>query len=449
MKISYHEYLTFLRRFHTKDEINFTIPKPFEFLKRDYQSKKLQKIFEILSERVGIEDYYINYKIRANKLKPGIWGNKLGNIIETEKENRLKRQEKLKEKIIAEMKPFSFYDEDERKYKEKISNEPIPPNFPPFRANAIKWLSQVNIYNDMIRKEKEERENRIKERMQKTFNASKLPPRMHMHMLELKRKEEEEKLYGKKVYNKHLKQKFHAKKIPDFKRLQNEFETKLDEMKKAAVPTVPEPFTFHEPKKKIPLYDFFDNENDPNYKNPVLKKNNIDDVIKKMKRKPKIEPKSTKSLDLLMEVRRKEIEERERKVEEKMLEDLLRKERQDRLKERVQNSKAIIDNKKQLEENRRKLQEDFINNLQKNKESYQNELQRRLEKVYAAPLMLEQIGSGKGEKFTMNKNTKDDLNELLADQEDNDAMMDENENQDENVQVEADDEYDENNEEKE
>ena len=50
-----------------------------------------------------------------------------------------------------------------------------------------------------------------------------------------------------------------------------------------------------------------------------------------------------------MEVRRKEIEERERKVEEKMLEDLLRKERQDRLKERVQNSKAIIDNKKQLE----------------------------------------------------------------------------------------------------
>ena len=450
MKISYHEYLTFLRRYNTKDEINFTIPKPFEFLKRDYQSKKLRKIFEILSERVGIEDYYINYRIRANKLKPGIWGNQLGNIIETEKANRLKRQEKLKEKIIAEMKPFSFYDEDERKYKEKISSEPIPPNFPPFRANAIKWLSQVNIYNDMIRKEKEERENRVRERMQKTFNASKLPPRMHMHMLELKKKEEEEKLYGKKNYNKNFdkKSQFHAKKIPDFKRLQNEFESKLDEMKKAAVPTVPEPFTFHEPKKKIPLYDFFDNENDPNYKNPVLKKSNINEVIKKMKRKPKIEPKSTKSLDLLMEVRRKEIEERERKVEEKMLEDLLRKERQDRLKERVQNSKAIIDNKKQLEENRRKLQEDFMNNLQKNKESYQNELQRRLEKVYAAPLMLEQIGSGKGEKFTMNKNTKDDLNELLADQEDND-VMDENENQDENVQVEADDEYDEANEEKE
>ena len=30
--ISYHEYLTFLRRFHRKDQINFTIPEPFEFL---------------------------------------------------------------------------------------------------------------------------------------------------------------------------------------------------------------------------------------------------------------------------------------------------------------------------------------------------------------------------------------------------------------------------------
>ena len=38
--ISYHEYLTFLRRFHRKDQINFTIPEPFEFLKKNYQKKK-------------------------------------------------------------------------------------------------------------------------------------------------------------------------------------------------------------------------------------------------------------------------------------------------------------------------------------------------------------------------------------------------------------------------
>ena len=414
MKISYHEYLTFLRRYHTKDEINFTIPEPFEFLKKDYQKKKLEKIREILEERVRIEDYYIQYKFVPNKLKEGIWGNQLDDMVKNEKEIRLKRQEKLKEKIIAEMKPFSFYDEDERKYKERLQQESIPPQFPPFRANAIKWLSQVNIYQDMLKKEKEERERRIKERIEKTMNASKLPPRMQMYADELKKRKEEEE--NESLRSKSTIYRFRANKVPDFAKLQEEFENKLDAMKKAAIPTKPEPFTFHEPKKKIELCKFLDNENNPQAKNPRMK-NDINAVIQKMQRKPKIEPASTHSLDLLMETRRKELEERQRKINEQKLEDQLRKERQDRLKERVQNSKAIVDNKKQLEENRRKQQEDFRNNLIKKRESYEAELQRRVEKVYNRPLMLEQIGQ-KGEKFSMGKNTKDDLNELLSEQAD-------------------------------
>ena len=414
MKISYHEYLTFLRRYHTKDQINFTIPEPFDFLKKDYQKKKLEKIREILEERVQIEDYYLNYKFEPNKLKEGIWGNQMEDMVKNEKEIRLKRQEKLKEKIIAEMKPFSFYDEDERKYKERLQQESIPPQFPPFRANAIKWLSQVNIYQDMLKKEKEERENRIRERIEKTMNASKLPPRMQMYADEMKKKKENED--NESTRSKSSTYKFKANKVPDFAKLQEEFENKLDAMKKSAIPTKIVPFTFHEPKKKIELCKFLDNENNPQSKNPKMK-NNINEIIKKMQRKPKIEPASTHSLDLLMETRRRELEEKQRKINEQKLEDQLRKERQDRLKERVQNSKAIVDNKKQLEENRRKQQEDFRNNLIKKRESYENELQRRVEKVYNKPLMLEQIGN-LGEKFSMGKNTKDDLNELLSEQAD-------------------------------
>ena len=414
MKISYHEYLTFLRRYHTKDQINFTIPEPFDFLKKDYQKKKLEKIREILEERVQIEDYYLNYKFEPNKLKEGIWGNQMEDMVKNEKEIRLKRQEKLKEKIIAEMKPFSFYDEDERKYKERLQQESIPPQFPPFRANAIKWLSQVNIYQDMLKKEKEERENRIRERIEKTMNASKLPPRMQMYADEMKKKKENED--NESTRSKSSTYKFKANKVPDFAKLQEEFENKLDAMKKSAIPTKIVPFTFHEPKKKIELCKFLDNENNPQSKNPKMK-NNINEIIKKMQRKPKIEPASTHSLDLLMETRRRELEEKQRKINEQKLEDQLRKERQDRLKERVQNSKAIVDNKKVLEENRRKQQEDFRNNLIKKRESYENELQRRVEKVYNKPLMLEQIGN-LGEKFSMGKNTKDDLNELLSEQAD-------------------------------
>ena len=415
IEISYHEYLTFLRRFHRKDQLNFTIPEPFEFLKKDYQRKKIQKIKEILEDRVKDEDYFVYYQFHANELKKGIWGNRMQNIIEYEKEQRQLRTEKLKEKIIAEMKPFSFYEKDERKYKEKIKQEPIPPTFPPFRANAIKWLSQVLIYEDMLKQEKEEREQRIRERMEKTKLASKLPPRMQMYEEERKERERQKKLnYQKELIQERKLRQFKAKEVPDFLKLQTEFENKLNEMKRAAKPTIPEPFTFHEPKKKVALLcKYLDQENDHNAKNP-RPKTDINKIIKKMQRKPKIEPKSTHCLDLLMDLRRKELEEKERQIKVKEIEDNIRAEHQARLRERVWNSKAIVDNTNQLNENRLRQQEEFKAKLQKQKDSYNAELKRRLEKVYNRPLLVEQVGN-KGEKFSLNKNNQEDLNEMLLD----------------------------------
>ena len=417
--ISYHEYLTFLRRFHHKDQINFTIPEPFEFLKKNYQKKKIQKIKEILEERVKDEDYFVYYQFHANELKKGIWGNQMQNIIEYEKEQRQQRTEKLKEKIIAEMKPFSFYEKDERKYKEKIKQEPIPPTFPPFRANAIKWLSQVLIYEDMLKQEEEERNIRIKERMEKTAKASKLPPRMDMYEKERKDREEQKKLELKRIeYEENEKRKFKAKKVPEFSRLQQEFEDKLkrmkDERKKERKALKPIPFTFHEPKKKVAeLCQYLDQENDPYVKNPKRqgKDEEIKEIIKRMQRKPKIEPKSTHSLDLLMELRRKELEDKENQQKLKELEDNIRAEQQSRLRERVLNSKAIVDHTNQLNEIKQKRMEEFREELQRQEESYKAELARRLERVYNRPLLVEQVGN-KGEKFSLNRNNLEDLDEL-------------------------------------
>ena len=417
--ISYHEYLTFLRRFHHKDQINFTIPEPFEFLKKNYQKKKIQKIKEILEDRVKDEDYFVYYQFHANELKKGIWGNQMQNIIEYEKEQRQQRTEKLKEKIIAEMKPFSFYEKDERKYKEKIKQEPIPPTFPPFRANAIKWLSQVLIYEDMLKQEEEERRQRIEERMKKTANASKLPPRMEMYKKETEEKEKQKELELKRIaYEENEKRKFKAKKVPEFSRLQKEFEDKLKQMKEESKRKrknlKPIPFTFHEPKKKVvELCQYLDQENDPNAKNPKRenKDEEIKEIIKKMQRKPKIEPKTTHSLDLLMELRRKELEDRENQQKLKEIEDNIRLEHQSRLRERVLNSKAIVDHTNQLNEIKQKRMEEFREELQRQEESYRAELARRLERVYNRPLLVEQVGN-KGEKFSLNRNNLEDLDEL-------------------------------------
>ena len=417
--ISYHEYLTFLRRFHRKDQVNFTIPEPFEFLKKNYQKKKLQKIKEILEDRVKDEDYFVYYQFHANELKKGIWGNQMQNIIEYEKEQRQQRTEKLKEKIIAEMKPFSFYEKDERKYKEKIKQESVPPTFPPFRANAIKWLSQVLIYEDMLKQEQEEREQRIKERMEKTAKTSKLPPRMEMFEKERIEREKQKKIeLEKQYYEEREKRKFKAKKVPEFSKLQSQFEEKLKQMKeerkRQRKALKPIPFTFHEPKKKVAeLCQYLDQENDHVAKNPNLeiKNEEIKNIIKKMQRKPKIEPKSTHSLDLLMELRRKELEDKENQQKLKELEDNMRAERQARLKERVWSSKAIVDHTNQLEEMKQKRREEFRDELQRQEESYRAELARRLERVYNRPLLVEQVGN-KGEKFSLNRNNLEDLDEL-------------------------------------
>ena len=417
--ISYHEYLTFLRRFHRKDQINFTIPEPFEFLKKNYQKKKIQKIKEILEDRVKDEDYFVYYQFHANELKKGIWGNRMQNIIEYEKEQRQQRTEKLKEKIIAEMKPFSFYEKDERKYKEKIKQESIPPTFPPFRANAIKWLSQVLIYEDMLKQEKEEREQRIKERMLKTAQASKLPPRMALYEEERIAKEKQKELDLKRqLYEERENRKFKAKKVPEFTKLQTQFENKLKEMKEKRKKEKKNikimPFTFHEPKKKVSeLCQYLDQENDNKAKNPKLgnKDEEIKEIIKKMQRKPKIEPKSTHSLDLLMELRRKELEDKENQQKLKELEDNIRAEHQARLRERVWNSKALVDHRNQLKENEIRRKEEFREELQKQEESYRNELARRLDRVYNRPLLVEQVGN-KGEKFSLNRNNLEDLDEL-------------------------------------
>ena len=214
--------------------------------------------------------------------------------------------------------------------------------------------------------------------------------------------------YQKELIQERKLRQFKAKEVPDFLKLQTEFENKLNEMKRAAKPTIPEPFTFHEPKKKVALLcKYLDQENDHNAKNP-RPKTDINKIIKKMQRKPKIEPKSTHCLDLLMDLRRKELEEKERQIKVKEIE------HQAILRERVWNSKAIVDNTNQLNENRLRQQEEFKAKLQKQKDSYNAELKRRLEKVYNRPLLVEQVGN-KGEKFSLNKNNQEDLNEMLLD----------------------------------
>lgn len=247
VRVAYKDYANFLTKYKSKSELNFTIPKPFDFLKRDNTSKKLKKIEEILEERKRKEDEILGYRFRPNELKREIFINNYENVIEGEKEKRRYRTEILKEKILQEMKPFSFYELDEKKFKDKTMRECQAPQFLPFKANPIPWTSQVNMYDDIIKKANLNRQMRVEERAMQTLKTAKLPPRMQIHE-EKKRVQDDEKKHLEKSATKRSKSFFKAKSIPDFQRAHESFSKNLEKKKAVAKPTEPVPFNFHEPK---------------------------------------------------------------------------------------------------------------------------------------------------------------------------------------------------------
>ena len=382
-----------INNYHRKSDLNFTIPKPFEFLKEDYHGKKLLKMKEILEERRKNENDIFKHNFHANPLNKRMFNRKgdLRNIIEREKSARQRRIEQKKMEIIAGMRPFSFYDNDLKSFVERKNQECIPPKFVPFKANPIQYKSQVNVYEGKNKYSKEARQERIHKRALSTFNAASLPPRMEMHEKQ-KKLQEKEKLIIEKQKKEIDKNKrvFKAKQAPNFNILHEKFINILEKKKRSACPTIPKPFTFHEPKKKPDLCSYMDQENNPKNKNPK-KFQSIEVIRKKMQKKPKIEPPSTRSLKLLMDTRRRELENRKIREESIRKEDEKRRTRQSRLNNRVRSSSVIQGNKKQLEEKRKQRTKDFIENLKNDEKNYNEKLDLMYQKVNNMPLMMESI----------------------------------------------------------
>ena len=148
---------------------------------REDHQKKILKIQEILEERQKIEDDIINYKFKPNPPRREMFFSQFENILQEEKFKRKQRTEKIKARIIHEMKPFSFFEADEKRFKEKANKICEVPSFMPFKSTPIPWTSQVNLYEDLIEKSSEKRRLRLEERAMETLNNARLPPRMEMH----------------------------------------------------------------------------------------------------------------------------------------------------------------------------------------------------------------------------------------------------------------------------
>ena len=386
-------------RYQKKSDINFTIPEPFNFLKNNYHEKKLSKMKEILENRQKNEDDVFKHTFHANPLNRRMF-NKAGNlknITEKEKEKRERRIELKNNEIKANMRPFSFYDKDFESFVTRKNQECIPPKFIPFKANPIKWRSQVKMYDGMVENEFSRKE-RNKRRAEEQLAKAALPPRMEMHEKQKKLQIEEEKRVEEEK-NRQDKEKrlFKAKKAPNFEKLHEKFISILEKKKRAAIPTVPKPFTFHEPKRKAELCDYLDYENNPKAKNPKKNKS-IEKIRKTMKKKPQFEPATTKSLTLLMETRRKELEMRKKREEDIIKEDEQRIKKQKDFNARVNGSVVMIEHKKkwkELEDKKKEAKDTFAQQEKEKVKDYKQKMQEMNQRVSNRPLMMEEVSKVK------------------------------------------------------
>ena len=219
--------------------------------KKIIKEKKLLKMREILEERKKNEDDIFKHTFHANPLNRKMFDTNgdLRNVIEREKAARKLRVDRKKKEITAHLRPFSFYEADLKSFEARRKNECLPPKFLPFKANPIRYKSQVNMYEGKTNYAKERRQERIHQRALSVFNAASLPPRMEMHEKQKKLQEKERLMIEQKKQETEKNSRvFHAKKAPNFKDLQEKFIKILDKKKSAARRTEPKPFTFPKPK---------------------------------------------------------------------------------------------------------------------------------------------------------------------------------------------------------
>lgn len=82
----------------------------------------------------------------------------------------------------ANERPFSFYERD--KQKQEVDPEDYLPHDlkkPAFKANPIPRACSVLIFDQMMKQQEQERQERIRKQAELNFSKAKLPERMQMH----------------------------------------------------------------------------------------------------------------------------------------------------------------------------------------------------------------------------------------------------------------------------
>lgn len=136
----------------------------------------------MIAEKKLEEEAIIKHQFRSNPIPPEVLIPRYKTIIEA---NEMRRLEVKKNSIVITKQreaPFSFYERE--KNKQKLDPEeylPYDVKKPHFKANPIPRACSVLIFDQMMKRQEEERQERIRKQAELNFSKAKLPDRMQMH----------------------------------------------------------------------------------------------------------------------------------------------------------------------------------------------------------------------------------------------------------------------------
>jgi hypothetical protein len=375
-----------------------TIPTPFEFDARESSKPKSiaqKRLEEDLALKKALDEAHERMQFKANPVPPNTLVPRFQQI---QRDNERRRQEvKTKSVEITKQreKPFSFYARDVAKKMEKMRAASPLPQFEQFKANPIPTdLSEPVM--DMLRRQDAERKQRVLRRAQDTLMKSALPPRMEMWEKTegVKKKallEEREKMAF--LTEEHtFKPNIHTD-VPDFQKLQQQFEAQLQKRKGAHQPVQAVGFNFRvdsmDSSEKIREDINKDEETLPEMRWPYIskrvapEKSQIDSTAP-----PTHAPKSTLTQELRNQVVRKSLE--ERRIQE---ENVLRLEKERGSRQRAMKAKIqpkLTSNKAEMNRVAKENREKFVQDAKARVRQYHKDMDDMKSRVQSRPFLFEQ-----------------------------------------------------------
>lgn len=167
-----------------KGKYRITIPEPFKFDKRDKTKDKgtqQWRLEEDLRYKELVVDYEISCQFKAKDIPKSTMEPRYQRIMETNEQWRLEVLWQSQAMTRANEKPFSFYQRDVANYEEKKNFVPdleVMEDCGKFKANPVPWYCKAFLFKRMVENDAQERELRIKDYAELSYNMSWLPPRM-------------------------------------------------------------------------------------------------------------------------------------------------------------------------------------------------------------------------------------------------------------------------------